>query len=103
MEFIETPVFTKLITALLSDEEYTGLQKLLIENPERGDLIRGGGGIRKVRYGRQGTGKSGGIRVIYYWLSEDHQIYMLVAYPKSKKDNLTPDEIAVLCELVKEL
>lgn len=103
MEFIETPVFTKLITALLSDEEYTGLQKLLIENPERGDLIRGGGGIRKVRYGRQGTGKSSGIRVIYYWLSEDHQIYMLVAYPKSKKDNLTPDEIAVLCELVKEL
>jgi hypothetical protein len=103
MEFIETPVFTKLITALLSDEEYSGLQMLLIENPERGDLIRGGGGIRKVRYGRQGTGKSGGIRVIYYWLSEDHQIYMLVAYPKSKKDDLTPDEIAVLCELVKEL
>ncbi|KNE24886.1 type II toxin-antitoxin system RelE/ParE family toxin [Achromobacter spanius] len=103
MEFIETPVFTKLITALLSDEEYSGLQNLLMENPERGDLIRGGGGIRKVRFGRQGTGKSGGIRVIYYWISEDHQIYMLVAYPKSKKDNLSPDEIAILRELVKEL
>ncbi|NYT38735.1 hypothetical protein ERD78_16475 [Allopusillimonas soli] len=103
MEFIETPVFTKLITALLSDEEYTGLQNLLIENPARGDLIPGGGGIRKIRYGRQGMGKSSGIRVIYYWISEDQQIYMLVAYPKSRKDNLTPGEIATLGELVKEL
>lgn len=103
MEFIETPIFTRLITALLSDDEYSGLQNLLIENPARGDLIRGGGGIRKLRYGRQGTGKSGGIRVIYYWISEDHQIYMLVAYPKSKKDNLSPDEISELRELVKEL
>lgn len=103
MEFIETPVFTRLITALLSDEEYAGLQNLLIENPERGDLIRGGGGIRKLRYGRQGMGKSGGIRVIYYWISEDHQIYMLVAYPKSKKDNLSQDEISELRDLVKEL
>ncbi|OZI48331.1 type II toxin-antitoxin system RelE/ParE family toxin [Bordetella genomosp. 4] len=103
MEFIETPVFTRLITALLSDEEYAGLQSLLIENPEKGDLIRGGGGIRKLRYGRQGVGKSGGIRVIYYWISEAHQIYMLAAYPKSKQANLTSGEIAVLRELVKEL
>ena len=103
MEFIETPVFTKSIMALLSDDEYAGLQKLLIENPEKGDLIRGGGGVRKLRYGRAGVGKSGGIRVVYYWISEDHQIYMLLAYPKSKKDSLTPDEIALLRHLVKEL
>ncbi|KFJ70812.1 hypothetical protein DK45_4604 [Bordetella bronchiseptica] len=92
-----------MITALLSDEEYSRLQQLLIDNPERGDLLRGGGGIRKMRYGRQGTGKRGGIRVIYYWISQDCQIYMLAAYAKSKKINLTPDEIAALRELVKEL
>ncbi|ARP86619.1 type II toxin-antitoxin system RelE/ParE family toxin [Bordetella genomosp. 9] len=103
MEFIETPVFTRLISSLLSDQEYAGLQQLLIENPERGDLIRGGGGIRKVRYGRQGIGKSGGIRVIYYWISEHHRIYMLAAYPKCRKDDLTPGEISILRDFVKEL
>lgn len=86
MEFVETPLFTKQITALLSDDEYRGLQMLLVENPERGDLVKGGGGIRKIRYARQGTGKSGGLRAIYYWVSRDDTVYMLVAYPKSRKD-----------------
>lgn len=54
-----------------------------------------------MHYGRQGTGKRGGIRVIYYWISQDCQIYMLAAYAKSKKINLTPDEIAALRELVR--
>lgn len=103
MEFIETSVFTRQITALLSDDEYTGLQNLLIENPERGDIIRGGGGIRKVRYGRRGVGKSGGIRVIYYWISADRQIYLLIAYPKTHKENLTDAEVATLSNIVKEL
>lgn len=103
MEFIETPTFTRLITALLSDDEYSSLQMLLVDDPARGDLIRGGGGIRKIRFASEGRGKSGGIRVIYYWIREDHQIYMLLAYPKSKKDNLTAEETAILRQLVKEL
>lgn len=65
MEFIETPTFTRLITSLLTDDEYGGLQVDLAENPELGDLIKGGGGIRKVRCAVQGRGKSGGVRVIY--------------------------------------
>jgi hypothetical protein len=103
MEFIETPTFTRMVTVLLSDDEYRALQNTLVENPERGDLIKGGGGIRKLRYAAQGRGKSGGIRVIYYWLKDNHQIYMLVAYPKSKKEDLTDKETAVLREFVKEL
>jgi hypothetical protein len=103
MEFIETPTFTRLVTALLADDEYRGLQNELMEDPERGDLIKGGGGIRKVRYAVQGRGKSGGVRVIYYWIKDNHQIYMLVAYPKSKKDNLSDKEVAILHEFVKEL
>lgn len=103
MEFIETTVFTRTILALLSDDEYRLLQTELMENPERGDLIRQGGGIRKVRFAAQGKGKSGGIRVIYYWMKDDGQIYMLLAYPKSKKDTLTDQETAILRDLVKEL
>ena len=103
MEFIETPTFTRLILELLPDDDYRQLQTELMENPERGDLIKQGGGIRKVRFALPGRGKSGGIRVIYYWKKSDHQIYMLLAYPKSKRDNLTDKETAILRELVKEL
>ena len=103
MEFIETPTFTRAVLSLFTDEEYQDLQNVLVENPESGDLIRGGGGIRKVRYAAQGRGKSGGVRVIYYWAKDKEQVYMLMIYPKSKKDNLTAVETAILRELVKEL
>jgi len=103
MELIETPTFTRMLTALLTDDEYRGLQNELMEDPESGDIIKGGGGIRKLRYAAQGRGKSGGVRVIYYWVKDNHQIYMLVVYPKSKKDNLTDKETAILREFVKEL
>jgi hypothetical protein len=103
VEFIETPTFTRLVTALLSDDDYRGLQNELVEDPQRGDLIRGGGGIRKLRYALQGRGKSGGVRAIYYWVKDKDLIYMLVVYAKSKKDNLTDKETAVLRDFVKEL
>lgn len=103
MLFIETPTFTRLISALLEDDEYSKLQEKLVKRPDAGDLVRDGGGIRKLRWKRAGTGKSGGLRVIYYWITEDDQILLLVAYPKSTKDNLTDKETAVLRKLVKEL
>ncbi len=65
MEFIETPTFTRLVTALLSDDAYRDLQNELAEDPERGNIIRNGGGIRKMRFAVPGRGKSGGVRVIY--------------------------------------
>ena len=103
MEFIETPTFTRLVTQLLTDDEYREMQNVLMEDPERGDIIKGGGGIRKLRHAVQGRGKSGGVRAIYYWVKDGHQIYMLVVYPKAKKDDLTDQEVAILRELVKEL
>lgn len=103
MEFIETPTFTRMVTSLLTDDEYGDLQNVLVEDPARGDLIKGGGGIRKLRHAIQGRGKSGGVRVIYYWVKDNHRIYMLVVYQKSKKDDLTDKETAVLREFVKEL
>jgi hypothetical protein len=103
MEFIETQTFTRMVTELLTEEEYRLLQNKLMEDPERGDLIKGGGGIRKLRSAAKNSGKSGGVRVIYYWIKNNHQIYMLVVYPKSKKDDLTDKETAILRELVKGL
>lgn len=103
LEFIETPTFTRMLGDLLTDDEYADLQNVLVENPERGDILKGGGGIRKLRHAQPGRGKSGGVRVIYYWLRNDGQIYMLLIYPKAKKDDLTDHETALLREFVKEL
>lgn len=87
----------------MSDDDYAVLQGRLVAVPESGALLRGGGGIRKLRFALAGRGKSGGVRIIYYWLRENGQIYMLLAYPKSEKDSLTDRETAILRELVKEL
>ncbi|UXN08153.1 type II toxin-antitoxin system RelE/ParE family toxin [Bartonella sp. HY761] len=103
MEFIETPTFTRLLEDLLSDDEYRGLQNILSDTPDQGDIIKGGGGIRKLRYALAGRGKSGGVRIIYYWKSSDEQIYMLLIYPKSKKDTLSDKEVALIRDYVKEL
>ena len=103
MEFIETPTFSRTITVLLSDDSYAQMQMALLENPALGDLIRGGGGIRKLRYAVQGRGESAGVRVIYYWLKDEFQIFLLLAYPKSAKDSRTDKEVALLYDLVKEL
>ena len=102
MEFLETPVFTKLITKLISDKEYHLLQLQLSVRPESGEIIRGSCGIRKVRWAGSGRGKRGGIRVIYYFILEDDQIYMLYAYQKSKRDDLSADQIKQLKTLVEE-
>ena len=103
MEFIETLIFTRQVTDLMTDDEYRELQCALLENPEAGDLIRGGGGIRKIRFGVSGRGKSGGVRTIYFWKKAADQIYMLVIYPKSTKDNLTAAETEILRTYVKDL
>lgn len=103
MVFVETSVFTRQITSLLTDDGYRDLQQMLLEDPACGNVIPGGGGIRKVRYARPGTGKSGGLRVIYYWITDDDQLLMLLAYPKSVRDDLTQTELAQLRALVKDL
>jgi mRNA-degrading endonuclease RelE of RelBE toxin-antitoxin system len=71
VEFIETPIFTKQITDLLDDADYRQLQVTLAIQPNSGDVIRGAGGLRKIRWSAQGRGKRGGIRVIYYKIEED--------------------------------
>lgn len=98
--FKETAVFTKQIVELLSDDDYLGLQQALIINPGAGDIIRHSGGLRKVRWRSASSGKRGGIRVIYYWFVSDHEIYLLLAYGKNQKDDLSARELSILRGLV---
>ena len=100
MVIIETTIFTRLIQELMTDDEYRDLQEALITRPDRGDLIRGSGGLRKVRWKLAGRGKSGGVRVIYYWVVADDQLRMLYVYPKGKQENLTPVQLAALKKIV---
>jgi len=90
MVFIETPLFTKLIQDVLPDEDYRLLQQTLLLRPEAEVLIPGGGGLRKIRWNLPGSGKRGGLRIIYYWDVPEETIYMLLPYKKSKQDDLTP-------------
>ncbi len=102
MVFIETPIFTKLIKELLSDEEYRQLQEALLLRPGSGDLIPNGGGLRKIRWTMRGVGKRGGVRTIYYWNTPDDTIYMLTVYKKNAQENLTPSQLKTLRRLVEE-
>lgn len=102
MLFVETPVFTRELQDLMSDDDYRGLQSALLLRPEAGALIPGGGGLRKVRWGVAGTGKRGGLRLIYYWQKAEDCIYMLLVYRKSRQEDLTPQQLRVLRKLVKE-
>lgn len=101
MIFIETPVFTKAITGLLSDDSYKELQKTLLYRPDSGAVIKGSSGLRKIRWNLANKGKSGSLRIIYYWDAPE-VIYMIYPYEKTKKEDLTPKQIKVLSELVKE-
>ena len=88
LTFIETRLFTKLLPKYLSDDEYAGLQQSLISNPEAGDLIRGSGGVRKLRWGLEGRGKRGGVRVIYYLRLQHGQVWMLTLYAKNEAESI---------------
>ncbi len=81
-------MFSRLVSAFLSDEEYAQLQQALIRNPDAGDLIPGSGGIRKLRWKGSGRGKRGGVRVIYYAKRQQGEIWMLTLYPKNISENI---------------
>jgi hypothetical protein len=84
----------------MSDDAYRELQEMLIERPEKGDLIPGSGGLRKVRWKLEGQGQRGGVRIIYYWMAADEQLRMLYAYAKVKQENLMPEQLAALRKIV---
>lgn len=103
MVFVETPIFTRLVTAALSEGDYAALQQELADHPDVGRLIEGGAGIRKIRWAAAGAGKRGGFRVIYYWRVADDQIYLLYLFAKSARADLTRAQVRQLADAARAL
>ncbi len=103
MLFVETSEFTRHLRSHLDDDGYAALQAFLSVHPDAGDILRGSGGIRKIRWGSKGRGKQGGIRVIYYWLVAEDHVYLLTLYGKGVKDDLTRAELATWRKVVEDI
>jgi hypothetical protein len=102
MVIIETSIFTRRIQELISEEEYRLLQLHLVNKPDAGKVIPGSGGLRKLRWSAGGHGKSGGMRVIYFWVVSHDTILLLYAYFKSKQDDLTPEQLQQIRKVVEK-
>lgn len=102
MRFVETPVFTERVTSALDDASYRRLQLALLLRPEQGVLIKGSGGLRKLRWAGSGRGKRGGVRLIYFWHRESETFYMLYVYPKNERSDLSHAQVRILRRLVEE-
>lgn len=102
--FIELVPFAKWREDYLDEEQYHAFQKALLSDPESGDLIKGTGGLRKVRHADEdrNKGKSGSFRVIYYWWKKNAEIWLFTIYGKGDKDNLTDSEKSLLKKRLNE-
>jgi hypothetical protein len=103
MVFVELTPFLAFCKEYWTDEDLRAMQNFLLATPDAGDLIRGGAGLRKLRWSAQGRGKRGGARVIYYWHVPGDRIYLIYGYVKSKSEDLTPEQIKVLKALMRDI
>ena len=101
--FIELQGFSKRRQVLLPDDEFRAFQEILINDPEAGDTISGTGGFRKIRWSRPGTGKRGGVRVIYYNVTIKGRIYLALIYPKNEQDWLSQEQKKILRQVAELL
>ena len=103
-EFIMTPVFDRIWKELaLTEEDLMDLQNIIMENPQAGTPLEGAPNVRKMRYAINNKGKSGGLRVFYIHFVIKEIIVLLLAYPKSKKTNLSQSETNMLNKYAKEI
>jgi hypothetical protein len=86
---VESPIFQKLWPRYWHEDERAEFASFIVLNPEAGSVIRGSGGVRKVRWVREGTGKSGGVRIVYLTRNEIGEIYLLSLYAKSESENIS--------------
>jgi hypothetical protein len=102
MVFVETSLFSKIRERYLDDENFRLLQASLMTSPNAGALIRGSGGIRKLRWGADGSGKRGGLRIIYYSQLPANRIYLLTIYRKSEMSDLSRAELHALKGIIRK-
>lgn len=100
MELIETPIFTRQVTAAMDDDEYRLFQIHLVQHPDAGETIRGSGGLRKIRWRLPGRGKRGGARIIHYWKKARDRLFLLFLYPKNVRSDLGRAQLRILRELI---
>ena len=86
--FIESSGFDRVRQLYLDDDEYSELQEYMMQNPEAGALVRESGGVRKLRWGREGGGKRGGLRVIYFLRYRPNEFWLLALYAKNRQENV---------------
>ena len=98
--FIETRIFSKRISELISDDAFAEFQAELAQTPSKGTIIEGTGGLRKVRCKLKGKGKSGGVRIMYLFLKMHGIIHLVFVFAKSESDNLTANEKKQLKNIV---
>jgi hypothetical protein len=101
--FVETSVFVKYVDRLLSSEELRAFQTFLMRHPDTGAIIPGTGGIRKVRWNLTGTGKRGGVRIVYFHSQRLNKIYLFQIYAKNEKSDLLAGERKLLAQMVRGL
>lgn len=99
---IETAVFQRYADAVWDEGERNEFVNFIAANPEAGDVISGATPLRKVRWSREGIGKRGGVRVIYFTTLADGTVSLLIVYPKSKTENLSPVFLRELRKMFKE-
>jgi hypothetical protein len=99
----EMPEYIRRAARLLSQSERSDVIAYVAATPKAGDLIQGTGGVRKLRWARRGRGKSGGVRVIYYFHSEALPLYLLTVFGKGEKADLNQAERNELAKLVQVL
>jgi hypothetical protein len=95
----ETPLFVRQAEAVWDDDERVEFVTFIAANPAAGDVIPGTGGVRKVRWSRAGTGKRGGVRVVYFYHDADRPLYLLMVYAKARQEDLTSTEKRSVREL----
>ena len=101
VEFVRFPTFEKSAAGLLSEADILELEMQLVVQPAAGDLIPGGRGLRKLRRPAKGRGKRGGARVIYYQVTAQHVILLIIAYAKNEREDLDRRQLQILAQLVK--
>lgn len=100
---VETPAYLSRAAKMLSQAERDEAVTMIATNPEAGDIIEGGGGIRKIRLATGNKGKSGGARIIYYFYDDAHPAFLLWVFAKKDQANLTAEQRAKLAKAVKTI
>ena len=100
---VELTPFIRAIQNLWTDSERLSFISYIAENYKSGTLIQGLGGLRKIRWKRPGIGKRGGVRIIYYYYDQLAPVYLITAYAKNEKENLTPEDKLHLTALIDQL